>query len=186
MSMRIWLLSALMSFTLAACASDPGPSRAFNDNLASAYQLDSGDQLRVVVFGQEDLSNTYSVDGGGSVSFPLIGAVHARGKTVREFEQQVGAMLGARYIRNPDVSVEVAQYRPFFILGEVQNPGQYPYVAGMTIQTAAAIAGGYTSRAKTQSADISRQISGRIVTDGVSSDHAVRPGDTITVRERLF
>lgn len=186
MSMRIWLFSALMSFSLAACASDPGPSRAFNNNLASAYQLDSGDQLRVVVFGQTDLSNTYSVDSGGNVAFPLIGAVQARGLTVREFEQQIGAKLGARYIRNPDVTVEVAQYRPFFILGEVQNPGQYPYVAGMTIQTAAAIAGGYTSRARTRSAEISRQVSGRIVTDKVAADHAIRPGDTITVRERLF
>ncbi len=186
MSMRIWLLSALMSFTLTACASDPGPSRAFNNSLASAYQLDSGDQLRVVVFGQTDLSNTYSVDGGGNVAFPLVGAVQARGLTIREFEHQLGAKLGARYLRNPDVTVEVAQYRPFFILGEVQNPGQFPFVAGMTIQTAAAIAGGYTSRAKTQSADISRQISGRIITNNVLSGHPVNPGDTITVRERLF
>ena len=184
--MRIWLISALLSFSLAACASDPGPSRALSNNLASAYQLDSGDQLRVVVFGQTDLSNTYSVDGGGNVAFPLVGAVPARGLTIREFEQQLGARLGARYLRNPDVTVEVAQYRPFFILGEVQNPGQYPYVAGMTIQTAAAIAGGFTSRAKTQSADISRQVSGRVVTGSVSSQYAVRPGDTITVRERLF
>ncbi len=186
MSKRIILIISLVGALLASCSSTPEPSQAFRDSLVNAYQLDSGDQLRVVVFGQTDLSNTYSVDGGGKVAFPLIGAIQARGLTLRQFETQLSAQLGERYLRNPDVTVEVAEYRPFFILGEVQNPGQFPYVIGMTVQTAAAIAGGYTPRAQQRSAVINRQVTGRVISGEVAPNHPVRPGDTITISERFF
>lgn len=186
MSMRILLIITLAGALLAGCASTQEPSQAFRDSLVSAYHLDSGDQLRVVIFGQADLSNTYSVDGGGKVAFPLIGAIQARGLTLRQFETQLSAQLGERYLRNPDVSVEVAEYRPFFILGEVQNPGQYPYITGMTVQTAAAIAGGFTPRAQQRSAVINRQVTGHIISSEVAPNHPVRPGDTITISERFF
>lgn len=185
MRMRLVVILSVFAALLAACAGTQ-TSREFRDSLANPYYLDSGDQLRIVVFGQEDLSNTYAIDPAGNVAFPLIGAVEARGRTARDLEQAIGGQLGAKYIRNPNVTVEVATYRPFFILGEVESPGQYPYVAGLTVKMAAAIAGGYTERAREQSAVIHRQASGRILTSRVTADHPIRPGDTITIRERMF
>jgi len=105
------------------------------------YTLDAGDKLRVVVFGQAGISNSYLVDAGGNVSMPLIGVVPARGLTTQQLSQRIAARLKQGYVREPHVSVEVEAYRPFFILGEVTNPGQYPYVANMTAETAVAIAG---------------------------------------------
>ncbi len=108
-----------------------------------AYTLDSGDRLRVVVFGQEGLTNSYAVDIAGNVTLPLIGPVRARGHTTTEVSAAVVARLRQGFLREPHVAVEVEAYRPFFILGEVSFPGQYPYVANMTVETAVAIAGGF-------------------------------------------
>ena len=112
-----------------------------------AYALDTGDKLRIVVFGQEGLSNSYFVDAAGQVTMPLIGAVTARGLTTQQLARAVAAKLRAGFIREPHVAIEVETYRPFFILGEVTQPGQYPYVPNMTVETAVAIAGGFTPRA---------------------------------------
>ncbi len=150
------------------------------------YRLDSGDRLRVVVFGQENLSRTYSVDGSGFISMPLIGAVKAQASTTFELEDKIAAKLRSKYVKDPKVTVEVAVYRPFFILGEVRRPGQFPYVNGMTLQTAVAIAGGYTERAREKKFKLTRKTNGRSVTMQVSSSHLVQPGDTIYVKERLF
>src|SRR5579864_6131290 len=114
----------------------------------SGYRLDAGDKLRVVVYGQDGLTNTYAVDAGGNITMPLIGAVVARGETPAQVAQVIAAKLRNGYIREPYVAAEVEQYRPFFILGEVTAPGQYPYVPNMTAESAVAIAGGYTPRAK--------------------------------------
>ena len=111
------------------------------------YALDTGDKLRIVVFGQEGLSNSYFVDAAGQVTIPLIGAVTARGLTTQQLARAVAAKLRAGFIREPHVAIEVETYRPFFILGEVTQPGQYPYVPNMTVETAVAIAGGFTPRA---------------------------------------
>jgi len=107
-----------------------------------AYTLDSGDKLRVVVFGQEGLSASYSVDTTGRITMPLIGAVQARGMTTAGLQQAIAAKLKNGFVREPHVAVEVEVYRPFFILGEVTLPGQYPYVPNMTVETAVAIARG--------------------------------------------
>jgi polysaccharide biosynthesis/export protein len=107
------------------------------------YTLDSGDRLRIVVFGQEGLSNTYIVDVSGKISMPLIGAVSARGCTTNELARLIADRLRQGFIREPHVSIEVEVYRPFFILGEVTAPGLYPYVPNMTVETAVAIAGGF-------------------------------------------
>jgi polysaccharide biosynthesis/export protein len=112
-----------------------------------AYTLDSGDRLRIVVFGQDGLTNSYAVDTAGNITLPLIGAVHARGLTTAELSGALAARLRQGFLREPHVAVEVELYRPFFILGEVVFPGQYPYVPNMTIETAVAIAGGFTPRA---------------------------------------
>src|ERR1700675_3632932 len=108
-----------------------------------AYTLDSGDRLRIVVFGQDGLTNSYAVDTAGNITLPLIGAVHARGLTTAELAGALAARLRQGFLREPHVAVEVELYRPFFILGEVVFPGQYPYVPNMTIETAVAIAGGF-------------------------------------------
>src|SRR6202040_155326 len=114
----------------------------------AAYQLDAGDKLRVMVYGQEGLTNTYAIDAGGSITMPLIGHVPARGRTPTALAAEISAKLRNGYIREPSVAVEIEAYRPFFILGEVAAPGQYPYVPNMTVESAVAIAGGFSPRAR--------------------------------------
>jgi polysaccharide export outer membrane protein len=126
------------------------------------------------------------VDSQGHVSMPLIGSVTALGQTTKALEGQIASKLRGGFLRDPKVSVEVEQYRPFFILGEVTQSGQYPFVNGMTVQTAVAIAGGFQPRADRHVAQISRMISGEVVTGKVPLDTPVRPGDTVTIRERFF
>ena len=150
------------------------------------YTLDSGDKLRVVVFGQDGLTNGYSVDAGGSITMPLIGAVQARGLSTAELAAAIGARLRQGFIREPHVAVEIETYRPFFILGEVTFPGQYPYVANMTVETAVAIAGGFTPRAYHTDVVISRTAGAQTVRTTVPVTTQVRPGDTINVNERWF
>ena len=150
------------------------------------YSLDSGDLLRVVVFGQDTLSNDYSLDGGGFISMPLIGPVPARGQTTFDLEERIASMLRQKYVKDPKVTVEVRTYRPFFILGEVRRPGQFAYVNGMTVQTAVAIAGGYSERARESKMKLTRKAGGTTQTLTVPQDYPVQPGDTIYVNERLF
>jgi len=150
------------------------------------YALDSGDRLRVVVFGQDGLSASYAVDISGNITMPLIGAVRARGHTPAQLQAAIAAKLKQGYVREPHVAVEVEAYRPFFILGEVTLPGQYPYVANMTVETAVAIAGGYTPRAFKRKIEISRQVGGLTEKRVVSPNYPVRPGDTVQVAERWF
>jgi polysaccharide export outer membrane protein len=150
------------------------------------YLLDTGDRLRVFVYGQPNLSRLYTVDHGGTITVPLIGAVKARGLTTAALEGAIRARLGTQYVRDPQVTVDVQQNRPFFILGEVRNAGQYPYVSGMTVETAVAIAGGYTERASDRKFRLTRRINGLIEQIEAPSDYVVKPGDTVFVFERLF
>jgi polysaccharide export outer membrane protein len=150
------------------------------------YMLDSGDKLRVVVFGQDGLSNSYSVDAAGNITMPLIGAVYARERSPAALSQAIGAKLRNGYIREPHVAVEIEAYRPFFILGEVTAPGQYPYVANMTVETAVAIAGGFTPRAFKKNVEVSRHADGQAYRGKVPLAYTLRPGDTIVVAERWF
>ncbi len=149
-----------------------------------SYTLDSGDRLRVVVFGQEGLTNAYSVDAGGSIDMPLIGPVFARGATTDELAARISARLRDGFIREPHVAVEVEAYRPFFILGEVTQPGQCPYVANMTAETAVAIAGGFTPRALRRSVIVNRNNYGHPVRMAVPLTFPLRPGDSVNVHER--
>jgi polysaccharide biosynthesis/export protein len=146
------------------------------------YHLDAGDKLRVVVFGQEGLTNTYAIDAGGSITMPLIGAVAARGKTPAGLAADISARLRNGYIREPSVAVEVETYRPFFILGEVAAPGQYPYVPNMSVESAVAIAGGFSPRAKRDSVTLTHNAGRAVVPLGTS----ISPGDTVLVGERWF
>jgi polysaccharide biosynthesis/export protein len=150
------------------------------------YTLDSGDRLRIVVFGQDGLTNSYAVDASGHISMPLIGSVAARGATTDQLATAISDKLRDGYIREPHVAVEIEAYRPFFILGEVTQPGQYPYVANMTAETAIAIAGGFGPRASRQSVVLIRSINGQQIRTAVPLSYPLRPGDTINVQERWF
>ena len=152
----------------------------------TAYTLDSGDRLRVVVFGQDGLTNSYVVDASGDIAMPLIGSVTARGLTTDQLSSRIADLLRQGYVRDPHVAVEVEAYRPFFILGEVTQPGQYPYVANMTVETAVAIAGGFTPRGYKQYVVISRNYGGQAYRFKTPITAQIQPGDTIQVEERWF
>jgi polysaccharide biosynthesis/export protein len=150
------------------------------------YRLDSGDRLRIVVYGQDGLTNTYSVDASGAITMPLIGAVRARGLTPAQLAGAVTARLKNGYLRDPYVAAEVDTYRPFFILGEVTAPGQYPYVPNMTIESAVAIAGGFTPRAERGSVKLTRTGQGGTAQALVPPGTLLKPGDTVVITERWF
>jgi polysaccharide export outer membrane protein len=160
---------------MAYAATDEGP-----------YTLDSGDRLRIVVFGQDGLTNSYFVDAGGNIDMPLIGSVPARGVTTIQLAGRIADKLRQGYVREPHVAVEIEAYRPFFILGEVTQPGQYPYVANMSVETAVAIAGGFTPRAFRKTVTISRPLNGLVTRMTVPVTFPLRPGDTVNVQERWF
>ena len=176
----------LLAFALsvAACAASGPRVGEVDPAFEAPYALDSGDRLRVVVFGQEGLTNSYTVDSAGRIAVPLIGAVEARGRTPAELSSMIAAKLRAGYIREPHVAVEVETYRPFFILGEVNTAGQFAYVNGLTVQSAVAVGGGYSPRANKFGAVIARTVQGKVVNARVPLWYPIRPGDTITVEER--
>jgi polysaccharide export outer membrane protein len=152
----------------------------------AAYRLDAGDKLRVVVYGQEGLTNTYAIDAGGAITMPLIGAVPARGRTPAGLASQISAKLRNGYIREPSVAVEVEAYRPFFILGEVAAPGQYPYVPNMSVESAVAIAGGFSPRARRDRVTLTHTDASGPARIVVPLGTALGPGDTVLVGERWF
>jgi polysaccharide export outer membrane protein len=171
---------------LGGCSAPRYNAEVLRTPIDAPYQLASGDRLRVIVFGQDSLSNSFSVDGAGNISLPLIGLVRAQGLTTAELSRAIEARLRQGFLREPSVSVEVEAYRPFFVLGEVTVAGQYPFVNGMTVQNAIAVAGGFTPRGAQDSVDLTRVVDGRPITASVPLTFAVRPGDTIQVRERFF
>ena len=150
------------------------------------YRLGSGDKIKVTVFGHEDLSGEFEVDGSGNVSLPLIRNVPAQGLTVSQLEQAVIDRLQPDYLKDPSVSVEVLNYRPFYIYGEVNQPGSYPYVSGMTVLNAIAMAGGFTYRAKKSEVQIIRADDASKSPSEGGPDTQVLPGDVIEVPERFF
>jgi polysaccharide biosynthesis/export protein len=152
----------------------------------AAYHLDAGDRLRVVVYGQEGLTNTYAIDAGGSITMPLIGSVPARGRTTAGLAAAISAKLRAGFIRDPSVAVEIEAYRPFFILGEVAAPGQYPYVPNMTVESAVAIAGGFSPRARRDSVTVTHTDASGTARFVVPPGSPISPGDTVLVSERWF
>jgi len=181
------LFHALLAVSmLAGCSSYRPTPAAFHEVLDQPYRLGAGDRIRVTVFEQEGLTNTYSVDQSGYLSFPLVGAIPARGHTAQQMEKEIADKLRQGYLRDPDVSVEIDRYRPIFVMGEVGAAGQYSYVPGLTVQKAIAIAGGFSPRANQESVDITRDINGKVMTGRVVTSDPLLPGDTVYVRERLF
>lgn len=186
----------VLALGLAACQSSPPPappptaaspsaSAAAAAELTSGYRLGSGDRIRLVVFRHEDLSGEFTLDGAGNFAMPLIGEVQAYNLTTRELEQRIADRLKEGYLVDPQVSVEVLNYRPFYILGEVRQPGSYQYVNGMTVLNGVALAGGFTYRAKQNNFLLQRGGS-NAQTREVSGDTPILPGDIVTVQERFF
>lgn len=171
------------SYAPASAAYAAAPMPAAHD---TAYRLDAGDKLRVVVYGQEGLTNTYAIDAGGSITMPLIGAVPARGRTPAGLAAEISGKLRNGYLREPSVAVEVETYRPFFILGEVAAPGQYPYVPNMSVESAVAIAGGFSPRAQRDRVTLTHNDSSGPNRAVVPLGTPLGPGDTILVGERWF
>ncbi len=180
------LMLAATSAALTGCTTYKPAPKAFHEVTIQPYTLDSGDRLRVTVFEQAGLTNTYTVDQAGYIAVPLIGQVVARGQTLQQLEGAIAQKLRQGFLRDPDVSIEVDRYRSIFVMGEVGQAGQYSYVAGMTVQNAIAVAGGFSSRGYQGNVDITRKINGEIVTGRVPISDPVMAGDTIYVRERLF
>ena len=157
-----------------------------DSSIDQEYQLGSGDLLKVTVFNQEDLSGEYTVNGSGQISLPLIGTINAKNLTAKQVEQGIADKLKPDYLLNPRVSVQVLNYRPFYILGEVKEPKSYPYVDGMTYLNAVAIAGGYTYRAKKDHVLVIRMNDPQKRELTLNMDEKVLPGDVIHVEERFF
>lgn len=178
----VWL-KAWLAVVLVVLAGAVAPASAQTDQ---RYNLGPGDQVRVTVFGESDLSGEFKVGDDGNISLPLIGPIKAQGLTTAQLEQTMIERLTPDYVKNPNVSIQVMNYRPFFIIGEVNSPGSYPYVSGMTVLEAVALAGGFTYRARTEQVYIKRSIDGASGENLLPIETAVMPGDVIRVRERYF
>jgi polysaccharide export outer membrane protein len=149
------------------------------------YRLGPGDQLRIMVFGEPDLTGPYTVNPQGKIAFPLVGEINAAGLTIPELTTQIEAALRS-YIRAPRLSIEVANFRPFFILGEVNRPGTYPYSANLNVLNAVATAGGFTYRANRRKVYIKHASETEEREYHLDNSTPVMPGDTVRIGERLF
>jgi len=157
-----------------------------NDQNGAIYQLGAGDALKITVFGEPDLSGTFKISDNGAIVVPLIGQVAAQGLSVPELQKRLVLLLNQKAVKSPDVTLQIEEYRPFFILGEVKNPGSYPYVPDMTVLTAVAIAGGFTFRASEDEVSVTRKRNGVATESRGARNSRVLPGDTVFVFERHF
>ena len=190
---RCSLLIAL--FALAACDRDPTPTvnATGSANLASNrgsdpdYRLGPNDRVRIIIFNQPTLTGEYTLDGNGVLAFPLIGNVNATGQSPSQLQKTIASKLDPEYLRNPSVSAEVITRRPFYVIGEVKKPGNYPYVTDMTVLQAVAMAGGYTYRARQNNLYLKRlDANGRMVRVAATPETKIEPGDTVEIKERYF
>ena len=181
-----WLALFMIVFVLPLTACASTRPATYLVETKGPYQLDTGDAVRVTVYGDADLSETYRIDDSGAIAFPLVGPVQVRGQTTATAASRIAAALANGYMRNPDVAVEVAEYRPFFIQGEVGAPGQYPYIFGMTVRAAISTAGGFTDTADRDRALVYRRQGQEMARGGVELDFPIYPGDTIVIQERWF
>jgi len=180
----------LAACALAACAAMVAPGSALPPLPApppGPYRLGSGDQINLRIYDQSQLSGQYTVDDSGFIDLPLLGLIPAGGNSPDELAARITAALQSQQlILHPSVAVEVSHYRPFYILGEVNTPGQYPYRPDMTVLTAISIAGGFTYRAEEDYAGITRDTGGQAVQYRAPNNALAQPGDVITVFERRF
>lgn len=182
------VLAGLMLALLAgACSGGRSSTSAAGESAQAVpeYRLQTGDELAIAVFGQPDLSGKFAIDGAGNLSLPLVGTVHAEGQTQPGLQDSLVEALKA-FLVSPKVTVQVTVFRPFYILGEVNKPGSYPFNAGITVRQAVATAGGYTKRARTGTVEVFH--AGQTDKDATEApeDYLLQPGDTVQVGKRLF
>lgn len=182
------LVASAPSLSLASVptTNHAGTAAPSSQGSVQEYVLGVGDRIKLTVYGEADLSGEYEVGSTGNVALPLIGNIPTAGKPVRYFEENVRAKLAEGYLKDPRVSAQVVNYRPFFILGEVSKPGSYPYVNGMTVVNAVALAGGYTYRADKNDIKIKKAGDPEGKETNVQEEAIVMPGDVIRVPERFF
>lgn len=190
MKSLVLFLFALAVLVPAAVTAQPAVAPSLRPGASATgeneYRLGSGDKLRIIVFGEDDLGGEYVVDGNGDVRLPLIGQVQAAGRTLREFEADVKTQLDAGYLKDARVSAEVTNYRPFYIMGEVNKAGEYPFVNGMSVLNAVALAGGYTYRANANYVYVRRSGTDRELQLRADQTTKINPGDIIRIPERFF
>jgi len=177
------LFVVLLLVPLAACATSGKVSTYAVEN-SDAYRLGGGDVLRVKVYGDDSVTGSYRVDEAGLIAMPLVGQLRAGGRTTAETAAAIAAALANGYVRNPDVSVEIESYRPFFIQGAVKMGGQFTYVSGMTVRAAVSTAGGYSDTANRSRATLYRRVGDQMQERVVDLDFPIFPGDTIVIAER--
>ncbi len=180
---RLFLLSLLAGGASACASTIPTGDSGVE---VSEYRLGSGDQLRITVFGEAELTGQYLINPQGEIAFPLIGNVQARDKTIAELTTAIRTALEQGFVRQPNVAVEVLTYRPFFILGEVRTPGTYPYSANLTVYNAVATAQGFTYRADRRRVFIKHAWEDQERVYPLTTTTPVQPGDTVRIGERLF
>jgi protein involved in polysaccharide export with SLBB domain len=168
--------------TMQVAAPAPATAVVADEN----YRLGTGDKMKITVYDEPDLTGEFLVDGSGEVQFPLIGQIHAAGLNVHEFVSSLTSTLAAKYLRDPKVSIEIENYRPFYIIGEVNKPGEYPFESGLNVLNAVALAGGYTYRADHSDIYIRRYGSSDEKAEGFSADTKIYPGDVVRIPERIF
>jgi protein involved in polysaccharide export with SLBB domain len=193
--MKRILAIACTALTLSGCmSSDRGlplltaqdVNRVRSANLNADYILAPNDEIALAVYGEPELSKTYKLGPSGDVELPLVGQVKAAGLTIDALAAAVQAQLGSRFLRNPSVAGSIVTYRPFYILGEVNKPGQYPFTIGLTLEGAVALGGGFSYRAQMDYVFLQSENEDEEVRVKVSPQLIVRPGDRIRVAERFF
>jgi len=181
--LRLFLV--LMLIPLAGCALNARPS-TYLVQTKGPYALDTGDVVRVTVYGEAELTKSYKVDDAGAISLPLVGAIQVRGLTTQMTAANITAALADGYIREPSVAVEIDTYRPFFIQGAVKTAGQFTYVYGMTVRAAISTAGGFSDTADRTRAIVYRRQGKEMAKGTVDLDFPIYPGDTVVISERWF
>jgi polysaccharide export outer membrane protein len=176
------ILIPLLFASLSGCAMNK--VAAYKIEAPHEYTLDTGDIVRVTVYGDDTLTNTYTITDKGTISFPLIGQVQVRGRTIVVAEKMITDLLADGYMISPKVSVEVSTYRPFFIEGAVSKAGQYPYVWGMSARAAVATAGGFAEFADKGRVTVYRRVGPAVTKQVIGLDQPIKPGDTVVIRER--
>lgn len=181
-----WLSIFALAVTLVLSGCATNKTATYLVETKGPYQLDTGDVVRVTVYGDAELSKSYRVDDSGAIAFPLVGSVPVRGATTGDAGKRLARALANGYMRSPDVAVEIEQYRPFYIQGEIKNAGQFAYVYGMSVRAAISTAGGFTDTADRNRAVVYRQQENQMVKGVVDLDFPIYPGDTIVISERWF
>ncbi|HTU64386.1 MAG TPA: polysaccharide biosynthesis/export family protein [Steroidobacteraceae bacterium] len=181
-----WMLLGVLMLAAGCAGGARGLPQLPQEPVGGAYLLGAGDALKVTVFGEPDLSGTFKISDSGVIVVPLVGQVAAQGLSVPDLQKKLTALLNQKAVKSPDVTIQIEEYRPFFILGEVKNPGSYAYVPDMTVLTAVAIAGGFTFRASEDEVSVTRKRNGAAVESRGTRNSRVLPGDTVFVFERHF